>query len=194
MTRIIAGAAGGRPLRTPPGQGTRPTSDRVRESLFAALEVRLGGLAGLHVLDLYAGSGALGLEALSRGAESVVLVEKDRRAADVVRANAASLRLPAPAVVRPMGVRRFLCDPAAVPQAAADAGGFDLVFCDPPYKLDDDELTLDLTALTALLAPGALVVVERSSRSPEPAWPARFDAERTRRYGETSLHLAWWDG
>ena len=194
MTRIIAGAAGGRPLRTPPGQGTRPTSDRVRESLFAALEVRLAGFDGLHVLDLYAGSGALGLEALSRGADSVTLVEKDRRAADVVRLNARALKLAAPSAVRPMGVRRFLCDPTAMPPVVSDAGGFDLVFCDPPYRLDDDELALDLAALTGLLAPDALVVVERSSRSPEPRWPSGFVVERTRRYGETALHLAGWEG
>ena len=121
-------------------------------------------------------------------------MEKDRRAADVVRANARALQLGAPAVVRPMGVRRFLCDPAAMPPAVSDAGGFDLVFCDPPYRLDDDELALDLAALAALLAPEALVVVERSSRSPEPRWPAGLEPERSRRYGETALHLAGWEG
>ena len=192
MTRIIAGAAGGRSLRTPPGQSTRPTSDRVRESLFAALEVRLGGFDGLRVLDLYAGSGALGLEALSRGASSVVLVEKDRRAADVALANARSLRLDGEAVVRPMGVRRFLCDPAAPPADVIEAGGFDLVFSDPPYRLEDDEVAADLAALADLLALDAIVVVERSSRSPEPRWPVGFERQRPRRYGETSLHLAGW--
>ncbi|QWC85434.1 16S rRNA (guanine(966)-N(2))-methyltransferase RsmD [Nocardioidaceae bacterium] len=193
MTRVIAGTAGGRPLRTPPGQGTRPTSDRVRESLFGSLEARLGGFDGLHVLDLYAGSGALGLEALSRGAASATLVEKDRRAAEVARANVRSLRLPGSASVRPMGVRRFLCDDAARPEEVVAAGGYDLVFCDPPYKLEEDELTADLTALRPLLAPEAVVVVERSSRSADPQWPERFTAAKVRRYGETALHLAVWE-
>ncbi|HQW72588.1 MAG TPA: RsmD family RNA methyltransferase, partial [Ornithinibacter sp.] len=90
MTRIIAGTLGGRTLRTPPGSGTRPTSDRVREALFSALDAR-GAVAGARVLDLYAGSGALGLEAASRGAESVLLVESDRRAADVIAGNVREL-------------------------------------------------------------------------------------------------------
>ena len=91
MTRIIAGSAGGRTLRTPPGAGTRPTSDRVREAIFSALQAR-DALSGARVLDLYAGSGALGLEAASRGAASVLLVESDARAVSVIRDNIAAYR------------------------------------------------------------------------------------------------------
>ncbi|HYN30317.1 MAG TPA: 16S rRNA (guanine(966)-N(2))-methyltransferase RsmD [Dermatophilaceae bacterium] len=181
MTRIIAGRAGGRTLRTPPGRGTRPTSDRVREALFSALDAR-GAVAGARVLDLYAGSGALGLEAASRGAAAVLLVDSDRRAAGVARGNAAALGLPAVTV-------------AAAPVATVLAGdpgqGHDLVLADPPYDLPDAELASVLGALAdgGWLADGAVVVVERSSRSPQPVWPGALRPERARRYGETTL---WW--
>ena len=180
MTRIIAGAAGGRTLRTPPGRGTRPTSDRVREALYSALEARQA-IAGAAVLDLYAGSGALGLEAASRGAASVLLVEADRRAAGVVRANAAALGLPGVQVAA-RTVRAALAGQPATP--------VDLALLDPPYDLAESELAADLADLAARwLAPDALVVVERSSRSPEPTWPAGLEREAKRRYGETTL---WW--
>jgi len=127
MTRIIAGRAGGRTLRTPPGAGTRPTSDRVREALFSALDAR-GVVAGAAVLDLYAGSGALGLEAASRGARSVDLVESDRRAASVISANAEGLGLPDVRLrVRAMTVTHHL--------AGSDTA-YDLVFVDPPFDAD----------------------------------------------------------
>lgn len=183
MTRIIAGRAGGRTLRTPPGAGTRPTSDRVREALFSALDAR-GVVAGAAVLDLYAGSGALGLEAVSRGARSVDLVESDRRAASVISANAEGLGLPDVRLrVRAMTVTHHL--------AGSDTA-YDLVFVDPPYDLSEAALA---DVLTALGAPGrltdrALVVVERSSRSPEPSWPPDWTADRARKYGETTLWFA----
>ncbi len=182
MTRIIAGTAGGRTLRTPPGAGTRPTSDRVREALFSALDAR-GAVAGSRVLDLYAGSGALGLEALSRGAAAAVLVESDGRAASVVRANAAALGFAAVARVVAGTVDRVLAGPPDAP--------YDLVLLDPPYAVDDQMLGEVLARLAqAWLAAGAVVVVERSTRSPEPGWPAGLAAERARRYGETTLWIA----
>jgi 16S rRNA (guanine966-N2)-methyltransferase len=184
MTRIIAGFAGSLGLSVP-RSGTRPTSDRVREAIFSALESR-DAIDGSVVLDLYAGSGALGLEAASRGASEVVLVERAKAAADVCRRNAdAVLRaagrgsaLRVRVVVRP--VTSFL---------ETSAPGVDLAFIDPPYDLGEAELARDLELLAPLLTEHAVVVVERSSRSPEPAWPAGIAPERRRDYGETTL---WW--
>jgi 16S rRNA (guanine966-N2)-methyltransferase len=169
-------------LATPSGAGTRPTSDRVREALFSRLE-HLEVLMGARVVDLYAGSGALGLEAASRGAVSVLLVESDKAAAKVARQNADTLGLPA-ATVRHATVQRVLATPPPQPQT--------LVFLDPPYDLSEEALTEDLTALTTggWLAPDALVVVERSARSPEPAWPENLEREGERRYGETKIWFA----
>ncbi|WP_400999172.1 16S rRNA (guanine(966)-N(2))-methyltransferase RsmD [Agromyces sp. GXQ0307] len=183
MTRIIAGFAGSLTLAVP-RSGTRPTSDRVREAIFSALEAR-DAIADASVLDLYAGSGALGLEAASRGAADVVLVEKARPAAEVCRRNAAALakagRGAAPRVrVAARSVSSYL---------ESAAGGVDLAFVDPPYDLGEAELARDLALLAPLLADAATVVVERSSRSPEPAWPAGIEPERRRDYGETTL---WW--
>src|SRR5690349_8850661 len=145
MTRIIAGAWGGRRLATPKGAGTRPTSDRVREGLFSSLESELGGFDGLRVLDLYAGSGALGLEALSRGAEHADFVEKDRSAAATISKNLRELGVPrSRARVHVGPVARFLSE---APEP------FDLVFLDPPY----DVPTPDLTTVVAALPQGGLV-------------------------------------
>jgi len=184
MTRIIAGAAGRVSLAVPKS-GTRPTSDRVREALFSALEAR-DAIEGARVLDLYAGSGALGLEAASRGAASVVLVERNAAAARIAKANAAlvlkTMRADAAAVdVTAASVASYL---------ASAAGPFDLVFSDPPYEVSDDEIATDLEALAPLLAPDALVVVERSTRSPEPVWPAALTALKPKKYGETTIWFA----
>ncbi len=178
MTRIIAGAAGGRRIAVPPA-GTRPTSDRVREALFSALAVD-PGLDGAAVLDLCAGSGALGLEALSRGAAHALFVESDRRAAGVLRRNVAALALPG-AVVR-------TATAATVLGAPADRG-YDLVLVDPPYATPDAEVARWLTAAHAhgWLAAGAVVVVERA-RTGAFAWPPPLVAVRERRYGDTVLH------
>ena len=174
MTRIISGTWGGRRLATPKGSGTRPTSDRVREALFSSLESELGGFDGLRVLDLYAGSGALGLEALSRGAAHVQFVEKDRAAAAAISQNIAALGIPKAQVRVSSGdVRRFL---------GHIGDDYDLIFLDPPYDLP----TPDLTAIVAALPPGGLVVVERSSRDPF-IWPENRTALRERAYGETTL-------
>ena len=182
MTRIISGKVGGLRLQTPAGSGTRPTSDRVREALFSRLE-HLDVLDGATVLDLYAGSGALGLEAASRRASSVLLVESDRAAAAVARRNAALTGIPG-ITVRAATVERTL--------AGAPPTAFDLVFLDPPYDIGEEVLEGVLSALVqqGWLSADALVVVERSSRSPEPRWPAGLEAEGERRYGETKIWFA----
>ncbi len=180
MTRIIGGSAGGRRLRTPSGDATRPTSDRVREALFSSIEAWAGSLQGLRFLDLYAGSGAVGLEAWSRGAAAVTLVESDRRTADLVRSNARDLGADVHVVTAT--VAAFLGHPSA-----GDHHAYDLVFSDPPYPLDSGAVAADLAALVPWLAADALVVVERSARSPEPVWPDGLERQRTKRYGETVL-------
>lgn len=181
MTRIIAGAAGSLALAVPDA-GTRPTSDRVRESLFGALE-SADRLHGAAVLDLYAGSGALGLEALSRGAASADLVEKSPRAASVTERNARTVARAVPgAVVR---VHRAAVD--AYLRSATTA--FDLVFVDPPYDLDETSLTETLAQLTPRLHEEAVVVVERATRSGEPRLPTGLVLDRAKKYGDTTL---WW--
>ena len=183
MTRIIGGAAGGRRITTPRGAATRPTSDRVREALFSAVESWCGSRQGLRFLDLYAGSGAVGLEAWSRGAGVVTLVESDRRTAALIRANAHAL-----------GFDRADVVAASVPTALArtPAAPYDVVYLDPPYPLDEAGLAQDLALLRGhdWLVPGAMVVVERSTRSPEPTWPAGLGGTRSKRYGETTLWYA----
>ena len=179
MTRIIAGRAGGRRIAVPPA-GTRPTSDRVREALFSALTAD-PGLDGAAVLDLCAGSGALGLEALSRGAAHALLVEADRRAAAVLRRNVVALGLPG-AVVR-------IASAAAVLAAPADRP-YDVVLVDPPYAVPDAEVVGWLAAAAAhgWLADDAVVVVERGRGAAFP-WSAPVVALRERRYGDTVLHV-----
>ncbi len=182
---MIAGAAGGRRLRVPPGQGTRPTSDRAREGLFASLLSALGGLDGLRVLDLYAGSGAVGLEALSRGAASVLLVESDARAAAVARANAATVALPGAAVTVDRVERLLARQP--------DGGRYDLVFADPPYAVQGPAVTAVLSQLAdGWLADGALAVMERATRSGPVDWPPGYAAGRSRRYGEATFWYGWY--
>ncbi|MEU6272642.1 16S rRNA (guanine(966)-N(2))-methyltransferase RsmD [Streptomyces populi] len=179
MTRVIAGRAGGRRLAVPPGTGTRPTSDRAREGLFSTWQSLLGGpLEGERVLDLYAGSGAVGLEALSRGAGHTLLVEADARAAKVVRDNVRTLGLPG-AEVRAGKAEQIV-------KAAAPGEPYDLVFLDPPYVVPDDDLREILLTLHTggWLAEDALVTVERSTRGGEFDWPEGFEPIRARRYGE----------
>ncbi|MGU3294243.1 16S rRNA (guanine(966)-N(2))-methyltransferase RsmD [Williamsia sp. M5A3_1d] len=180
--RIIAGSARGRPIVAPPA-GTRPTSDRVRESVFAMLDARID-LEGTRVLDLYAGSGALGLESLSRGAVRAVFVEADATAAATIASNAARCGFSAAAV----DVRRRRVETMV---AATADDRFDVIFCDPPYEVDAEVVEGHLQALAdnGWCAPGALVVVERSARSAQTTWPSAFTAERSRRYGETRVDL-----
>jgi 16S rRNA (guanine966-N2)-methyltransferase len=179
MTRIVAGLAKGRRLAVPPHL-TRPTADRAREALFSSLASRVG-LDGVRFLDLFAGSGAVGLEALSRGAAAVTLVESDRATCQVLRANVAAVGLPGTQVVQR--------DAAAY--LAGDTNStepFDVAFADPPYRLDDDRLAQLLELLAARwLADEALVVVERSARSPAPRWPDTIEEVQRRRYGAGTL-------
>jgi 16S rRNA (guanine966-N2)-methyltransferase len=182
VTRIIAGAAGGRRLQVPSGRDTRPTSDRVREALFSRLEHE-GRLDGARVLDLYAGSGALGIEAASRGASRVVLVEGARRAAGTIRRNVTASGL-AGLIVVEAPVERWL---------ARDADeSFDLVLADPPYPLADDtvDAVLGLLEANGWLADEALVVLERARRSAAPHWPEPLQQVGDRAYGETRLWFA----
>jgi 16S rRNA (guanine966-N2)-methyltransferase len=178
VTRIVAGAAGGRRLKVPPS-GVRPTGDRAREGLFNSLGSLLD-LDGAAVLDLYAGSGALGLEALSRGARAVLLVESGPRVLPVLRANLAAVGLPGGRVVA-ASVPAFVAGPP--PER------FDLVLADPPYATPAAEVRGVLSALAGggWLAPGAVAVVERSSREAPWEWPTPFAALRERRYGEALL-------
>ncbi|MFJ8141964.1 16S rRNA (guanine(966)-N(2))-methyltransferase RsmD [Streptomyces sp. NPDC096013] len=179
MTRVIAGQAGGRRLAVPPGTGTRPTSDRAREGLFSTWQSLLGApLSGERVLDLYAGSGAIGLEALSRGAGHALLVEADPKATRVIRENVKNIGLPG-AEVRAGKAEQIV-------QTPAPTDPYDIVFLDPPYVVADHDLREILLTLRSggWLAPDALVTVERSTRGGEFGWPDGFDAIRARRYGE----------
>ncbi|KAE8764411.1 16S rRNA (guanine(966)-N(2))-methyltransferase RsmD [Georgenia thermotolerans] len=212
MTRIVAGSAGGRTLQVP-RNGTRPTSERVREALFSRLE-HLGVVGGARVLDLYAGSGALGLEAASRGAARVTLVESAKAAAQLCRRNAGALGLGDRVDVVAAKVQTYLAGPP--PAGAAPA---DLVLLDPPYDVTEEDLAAVLALLapaaartepapdgapaqtawlapdgaparTTWLAPDAVVVVERSKRSPEPTWPAGLAPFDDRGYGDTAVWFA----
>lgn len=183
MTRIVAGSAGGRSIEVP-RTGTRPTSERVREALFARLE-HYGVIEDARVLDLCAGSGALGLEAASRGAAEVTLVDSARAAVQACQRNARALGLRG---VRAVGAK-------AASYLAGSAGApIDLVLLDPPYDMGQADLEAILTPLVRdqdpWLAPGSVVVVERSSRTPEPTWPPGLGRFSSKRYGETLLWFA----
>lgn len=183
MTRIIAGVARGRRLKVPSGL-TRPTSDRVRESLFASLETVVD-LEAARVLDLFAGSGALGLEALSRGAAEAILVEKAPAAARLIAENARVVGLPG-ARIELMAAEAFL---------RREPAPFDLVLMDPPYELATprvDELLAVLT--TGWLSRGAVVVVERGVGEPAPTWPPGYAEHWDRRFGGTRVVRAIWYG
>ncbi len=175
--RIVAGIHGGRRLQAPAGDTTRPTSDRVREALFSML----GPLDGERVLDLYAGTGALGLEALSRGAGSVVFAERDRRALAALRANIAALGIPPEtATTRALDAERVARD------AVANAEAYDLLFLDPPYRLAAGLGAALGPVLAALLAPGARVVTESDRRAP---MELDLPLARERKYGDTLIRI-----
>lgn len=185
MSRIIAGAGGGISLVSVPGSMTRPTTDRVKEALFSRLEA-FNVVAGARVLDLYAGSGSLGVESASRGAETVDLVEFDGKASEVCQRNAdlvnGAIGRKAVSVHRSR-VESFL-------ERTVQGTLWDLVFLDPPYPLDEPAMGAVLEELSPYLAEGAVVVVERSSRSPEPSWPASLERFAEKKYGETKLWFA----
>jgi len=181
MTRLISGVAGGRTLKVPRA-GVRPTGDRAREALFNSLGSLLD-LDGARVLDLYAGSGALGLEALSRGAGEAVFVENGAGVLPVLRANIAAVGLPGAVVL-----------PGSVPTVVAGAApaAYDLVLADPPYAAPVEEVLGVLRSLVAggWLTPDAVVVVERSAREQAFEWPTPLAGVRDRRYGEAVLRYA----
>ena len=191
MSRIISGAAGGVRLASVPGDNTRPTTDRVKESLFSKLE-SYDIIRGARVLDAFGGSGALGCEALSRGAASVTLLDTYPKAVAVIRKNVA-------AVEKAMG-RNGTGSSGATGSAArvqqsqaltyvkSASGSWDLVFVDPPYAVPNEQVSELLEALTPKLAEGAVVVVERSSRDPEPVWGEGLYCFSTRQHGETVLY------
>lgn len=169
----------------PAGKSTRPTSDRAREGLFASVLSELGGLRGLRVLDLYAGSGAVGLEALSRGAASVLLVESDARAAQVIKANIAAVALPGARVVTGRVERMLSHGPGE--------DRYDLAFADPPYAVSAQAIAAMLTQLgDGWLSQDALVVVERATRSGPVDWPPGYSAGKSRRYGEATFWYGWY--
>ncbi|MGX7679478.1 16S rRNA (guanine(966)-N(2))-methyltransferase RsmD [Jatrophihabitans sp. DSM 45814] len=179
MTRIVGGKARGRRLAVPP-RGTRPTSERAREALFNTLATEMD-LIGARALDLYAGSGAVGIEALSRGADAAVFVESDHRAAAILHENLATVGLPG-AVVHRCSVETYLA-------AAGADDAFDFVFVDPPYAVPATIVSHLLVRLAdeRWLTDGAIVVVERSWRDSAPEWPNEIKAMKQRRYGEGAL-------
>jgi len=189
VSRIIAGSRGGRRIAMPPGDRTRPTTDRVREALFSAIAAWAGtaaappeqSLAHLAFCDLYAGSGAVGLEAASRGAHPVLLVERDRRTAQLTKDNAKALGLAVDITIS--SVEQVLQRPPSRP--------YDVVFADPPYELDTSAVNAQLQQLVAnrWVAPGSLVVAERSRRTPDLTWPEAAARCWSRAYGETVLHF-----
>jgi 16S rRNA (guanine966-N2)-methyltransferase len=187
--RVIAGVWKGRRIAAPPGRDTRPTADRVREAIFSAVYSAMGTIGGAVVADLYAGSGALGIEALSRGAESCVFVDIDRRAVSVIQRNLDDVgAAPGLARVIQADVGRI----AALPEGARRVS---LLLADPPYRIDAAEFSQVLEALArrGALEEGALVVYEHSA-SGVALWPPGFSAGPTRRYGDTAVSFATYEG
>jgi 16S rRNA (guanine966-N2)-methyltransferase len=190
LSRIIAGSRGGQRIAMPPGDRARPTTDRVREALFSAIAAWAGraaepveeSLAGLAFCDLYAGSGAVGLEAASRGASRVLLVERDSRTAQLGRRNAEALGLAVDIVLSP--VEQVL--------RKAPPHPFDIVFADPPYELDTSTVSAQIQQLllNAWVDRDSLIVVERSRRTPPLIWPDSAVKRWSRAYGETILCFA----
>ena len=178
VTRIIAGQWGGRRLAVPP-RGTRPTTDRVREAVFSRLD-HADRLRDARVLDLFAGSGALGLEALSRGAAHATFVEADARAAGVLRGNVKELGAGPRATVAKERVRTFLTREAT----------FDVILADPPYDIPREELAAVLELVASRLAPDGLVMLEWSARAGDAPWPPGLSAVTSKAYGETAIHYA----
>lgn len=182
MSRIVAGSAGGLRLVNVPGDNTRPTTDRVKEALFSRLEAYdLTG--GVRVLDLFGGSGALGCESLSRGAARVDFVDHYPKAVAVIQKNvdAVSKAVAGEGRVHRMTARSYLSSYRGEP--------WDVVFIDPPYSVENAELEELLGLVAGHLAEGAVVVVERASRTAEPAWPVQLEKFAEKKYGETILYF-----
>lgn len=187
--RVIGGTWGGRRIEAPRGHGTRPTADRVREAIFSAVVSRTGSLEGLRVLDLYAGSGALGIEALSRGAAHVTFVERDRKTAEAIRRNLDSLG------ADPLTYALIARDAARLTADALVAGPVALLFADPPYRIDAAEVRhiLETLASSGGLVREALVVYEHA-RGTAVVWPDGFAGEPERRYGDTGVSVGVYEG
>ncbi|MDO8949765.1 MAG: 16S rRNA (guanine(966)-N(2))-methyltransferase RsmD [Actinomycetota bacterium] len=186
--RIVAGEWRGRTLLAPKGADTRPTSDRVREAVFSALQSRMGSLAGAAVLDPFAGSGALVFEALSRGADSAVAIDQDRAARDAIARNAVALGCSD-------SITTLGGDAFRLARGGLHGGAFTLLFLDPPYKIVPalvSQLMEDL-AESGALAPGAVVVYEHASRA-VPVWPEGFAVTGERTYGTTAISYATYEG
>lgn len=183
MTRIIGGVAGSLKLASP-AKSTRPTSDRIRESIFSRLESR-GAIEEARTLDLYAGTGALALEALSRGAKSAFLVEKDGKAAAVCIQNANTIQR----ALEKQGVEVFVkvINKAVSAFLANDSAEYDLVFIDPPYEIENSQIESELESLLPRLSKDAVIIVERSSRSEELNFPAGYEFEEKKNYGDTDV-------
>lgn len=184
MSRIISGAAGGVRLASVPGDNTRPTTDRVKESLFSKLE-SYDLLRDARVLDAFGGSGALGCEALSRGAASVTLLDTYPKAVAVIRRNVEAVQK---AMGRTGSSSTHVQQGQALSYVQSASGPWDLVFVDPPYAMPNEQVSELLEALTPKLAEGSVVVVERSSRDPEPVWGEGLYCFSTRQHGETVLY------
>ena len=184
MSRIISGAAGGVRLASVPGDNTRPTTDRVKESLFSKLE-SYDIIRDARVLDAFGGSGALGCEALSRGAASVTLLDAYPKAVAVIRKNVAAVEK---AMGRTGSSSTRVQQSQALTYVKSASGPWDLVFVDPPYAMPNEQVSELLEALTPKLTEGAVVVVERSSRDPEPVWGEGLYCFSTRQHGETVLY------
>ena len=184
--RIIAGVAKGRSLSSVAG-ATRPTSDRAREAIFSTLTSEFGDFLGLHVLDLFSGSGAMGLEALSRGASLVHCVEKDDAAAKTISTNNALVQKAQPVGVFHLfhiSTQKFVDAPAQ--------NQYHFVYIDPPYDFADAELVQVLEKLLEnnFYKDGAVIAVERASKSPQPVWPLGYEPSRTKVYGQASIYYA----
>ncbi|MDO5729021.1 MAG: 16S rRNA (guanine(966)-N(2))-methyltransferase RsmD [Actinomycetaceae bacterium] len=182
MARIVSGKYGGMTLRVP-DKGTRPTSERVREAVFSRLE-SWDEIEGASVLDLFAGSGALGLEALSRGAFRAVFVDQASGAYRILKDNISRNRIDNAQVVKAEALRF----------ANSADGLFSLVFIDPPYDFDADRLKEILVALRTCVTEGALIVLESSTRTPEPDWPDGYVLESSRKWGETRVWFITFTG
>lgn len=180
--RVVAGEAGGRRLIAPEGSDTRPTLDRVREAMFNSL-VSLGAVDDAKVLDLYAGSGALGIEALSRGARSCVFVDSGRDARKAIATNLATTGFIERSLVAPQDAVTWLRQTSA--SASSEQSRFDLVLIDPPYAAED-ELWSEVLGFVGIVAAGGVVVTESARLI---AVPAGWDAQREKRYGGTIISV-----
>ena len=184
--RIIAGVAKGRSLSSVAG-ATRPTSDRAREAIFSTLTSEFGDFLGLHILDLFAGSGAMGLEALSRGASLVHCVEKDDAAVKTVSTNAALVQK-----ALPVGVFHLFHMPVQKFVEGTPQNQYHFIYIDPPYDFADSELTTILEKLHVnnFLKTDAVIALERASKTPQPIWPEGYEPSRTKVYGQASIYYA----